>query len=52
LPRHLDAGKILAGDDLQIREGLVVLEVDVELRLDVFDEPIFEEQGVDFAGGA
>src|SRR5207248_1005050 len=49
--RELDAREVLADADLQVREGLVVLEVDVEARADVLDEAGLQEQGVDLALG-
>ena len=51
LAGEVDAGEVLAGGDLQVGEGLVVLEVAVVLRLDVLDEPGFDQQGVDLAVG-
>ena len=51
LARELDAGKILARGDLQVRKRLVVLQILVVLRLDVLDQPGFHQQGVDFALG-
>jgi len=39
------------GRDLEIGEGLVVLEVAVEPRLDVLDQPALEQEGVDLAFG-
>lgn len=44
-------GEILAVEDLQVRKRLVVLELLVEPRLDVLDEPGFQQQGVDLAVG-
>ena len=51
LAGELDAGKILAGGDLQVRKRLVVLQVLVVLGLDVLDQPGFDQQGVDLALG-
>ena len=48
-PCHLDTGKVLVGGDHQVGEGLVVLEVFVVTRLDVFNESVFGQQRVDFA---
>ncbi|MBI3412128.1 MAG: HigA family addiction module antidote protein [Planctomycetes bacterium] len=45
--RELDARIILAHANLQIREGLVVAQPDVEAWLNVFDESGFHQQGVD-----
>src|SRR5207247_7623774 len=42
---ELDAREFFARRDLQIREGLVVLEFRVEPRADVLDQPRFEQQG-------
>ena len=50
-PRELDARKFFSYADLQIGKGLVVLQLDVETRLHVLDEPRFEEQGVHLAVG-
>src|SRR5262249_46133405 len=44
LAGELDAGEVLADADLQIREGLVVLQLDVETRLDVLDQPGLHQQ--------
>ena len=51
LAGEVDAGEVLAGRDLQVGEGLVVLEVAVVLGLDVLDQPGFHQQGVDLAVG-
>src|SRR5262249_45223232 len=45
------ARKLFADANLQVGKSLVVLELDIEPRLDVLDEPGFEEQGIHFAGG-
>src|SRR5262249_51592071 len=47
--RELDPRELLADADLQIGEGLVVFQLDVETRLDVLDKPRFHEQGVHLA---
>ena len=41
------ARKLLAHADLQVGKGLVVLEVDVEARLDILDQAGFHQQRVD-----
>src|SRR5690606_17257434 len=46
---HLDSRIILVRGDLQVGEGLAVLQVLVELRLDVLDQTRFGEHRVDFA---
>ena len=51
LAGEVDAGEVLAGRDLEVRERLVVLEVLVVLRLDVLDQPGFHQEGVDLAVG-
>ena len=51
LARELDARKLLAHEDLQIRKRLVVLLVLIELRLHVLDQPGFGQQRVDLALG-
>src|SRR5262249_47463447 len=50
-PRELHARVILAHADLQVREALVVFQVDVEARLDVLDQPGLHQEGVDFGLG-
>ena len=50
-PRELDAREFFAYSDLQIGKCLVVLQLDVETRLHVLDEPRFEKQGVHLAVG-
>src|SRR5207245_562042 len=47
--RELDAWKRLADADLQIRKRLIVLQLDVETRLNVLDQARLEQQGVDLA---
>jgi hypothetical protein len=44
----LDARKLLTHADLQVRIRLAVLQIFVELRPDVFDEPILFQQRIDF----
>ena len=44
---ELHAREVLIGRDLQVRKGLVVFQFLVVLRLNVLDQPRFEEQGVD-----
>ena len=51
LAGEVDPGKVLAGGDLKIGEGLVVLEVVVVLGLDVLDQPGFHQQRIDLAVG-
>jgi len=51
LAREVDAGEIVADRDLQVREGLVVLQLDVEPRLHVLDEPRFGQDRVHLALG-
>ena len=51
LAGELDPRKILANENLQIGKRLVVLQVLVELRLHVLDQPGFDQQGVDLALG-
>ena len=51
LAGEVDAGKVLAGRDLQVGKRLVVLEVAVVLGLNVLDQPRLHEQGVDLAVG-
>ena len=51
LARQFDPRKILAHENLEIREALVVFERAVELRLHVFDEPGLDQQGIDLAFG-
>ena len=48
---EFDSGEILAGEDLQVGKCFVVFELLIEFGLDVFDQPRFDEQGVDFAFG-
>src|SRR6185437_3184654 len=48
LASELDAGKILADVNLQVRKGLVVFEILVVFRLDVLDQPGLCQQSVDF----
>ena len=49
--RELDAREVLADADLQVGERLVVLQVDVEARLDVLDQPGLQQQGIDLGVG-
>ena len=51
LARELDAREVLADADLQIGKCLVVLQPDVEARLNVLDEPCFHQQRIDLAVG-
>ena len=44
LPRPLDAREVVAERDLDVRVALVVLEPDVEARLEALDEVRFEQQ--------
>ncbi len=49
---ELDAWIVLTHADLQVGKRLVVLQADVEARLNVLDEPGFQQQGIDFAFGS
>ena len=49
LAGDVDAGEFLAGGDHQIGECLVVQQACVVSRLDVLDEPVFGQEGFDFA---
>ena len=49
--RKLDAGIILVGRDLQVRKCFVVLEIGIKPRLNVLDEPTFQQERVDLAFG-
>jgi hypothetical protein len=44
-----DEGEIVAGGDLQVGKGFVVFELFVVFGLDVFDQPGFHEEGINFA---
>src|SRR5262249_37162160 len=48
---EFDTRKVLAHSNLKIRKRLVVLQLDIEARLHVLDEPGFHEQGIHLAVG-
>ncbi len=51
LAGEFDARKILADVDFQVGKRFVVFQILIVFRLDVLDQPGFEQQGVDFAFG-